>query len=799
MTRPGAAPSTVVLTGESGDPAELGGKGAALDRIIGWGLAVPTTGVVTANAYRTVAALPGPAGLVERLATRRHDRDGTHAIDRVFSAARPPPDLYAEIVALARRVGAGRRVAVRSSATVEDLAQSSFAGLYRSVLDVDPDDDEAVVSAVMSVFASLWHPQARAYRQALGIDEQGVAMGVVMMQMVPATRAGVAFTVDPGDAAGRARVEAVDGLAESLVSGERTPDAWLIDPTDEHPEAPQEIRAALDAALRIETLAGCPQDVEWAWDGAQLWVVQARPITTPSDDGDGFDSPTTGADLTTAGVGEMLPGVLPALVWQVATHLVEEAFSSVLDGLGLPLDESTGTGGLLQRVRGRAALDFSRLRQMATLLPGGAADELERQYFGSRRTGRPATPEPPTGGRIAAARHDLRVLVQQHRATQDAETVVVAVAGVRHQRPDLDGLDDDELFRYRYRLLDLGVRAMTAELACAAAAAASYRRLEQSLAGRFDDVEAGRLAGAVTTRPDSTAVTDASSSAAVFAGPTWDEIGRKPPAPPARRHRDDPIAEVRERLSATKGFDDDSPLSWFRWRHLQRSIEEAIDQLGRRERTKTAVLELGGEVRRVHLELGRRLAVSGVLEHASDVDLLTQDELAGAFLGAAPPIGVVGRRRRWIHQYEAEGPLPVRFTGRPDRSVVTLPPGERLEGWGASTGHCTARATFLSRPDGHLPEGRILLAEATDASWSPLFPKAGAIVLERGGPLSHAAILARELAVPAVLNVGTGVRALDGCELTVDGDSGVVVVHGDDSRSADGDRAGPDGDGEAQP
>lgn len=83
----------------------------------------------------------------------------------------------------------------------------------------------------------------------------------------------------------------------------------------------------------------------------------------------------------------------------------------------------------------------------------------------------------------------------------------------------------------------------------------------------------------------------------------------------------------------------------------------------------------------------------------------------------------------------------------------------------------------MTGPGDALAEGGILLAEATDASWSPSFVHAGAIVLERGGPLSHAAILARELGVPAVLNVGAGVRALDGRRLTVDGDSGIVVVH----------------------
>ncbi len=424
MTTPGTAPFTFVLEGTGADPMSVGGKAAALDRLIAWGLPVPDTGVVTAAAYQEVADLPGPRQLLDRLASG--EDCSIDEVDRVFGEVEPPAALRAEMVALGRRIGAGRPLAIRSSATVEDLAHSSFAGLYRSVLDVDATDADAVVAAVLSVFASLWHPPARAYRAALGIEDRDAAMAVVVMAMVPAERAGVTFTVDPADETGRARVEAVEGLAETLVSGERTPDAWLLDRRTQHHDVPIDIEAALRESLRIESLAGAPQDVEWAWDGDSLWVVQARPITTTGPDGDGFDSPDTDDDLTTAGIGEMLPGVLPALLWQVNSHLVDQAFRAVLDGLGLPL-ELIGRSGLLRRVRGRATLDFSTLQDMATALPGGAADELERQYFGSRRTGRPAAPPAAADvGRLAAARHDLRVLVQQHRSAQDAEIVLSA-------------------------------------------------------------------------------------------------------------------------------------------------------------------------------------------------------------------------------------------------------------------------------------------------------------------------------------------------------------------------------------
>jgi len=122
------------------------------------------------------------------------------------------------------------------------------------------------------------------------------------------------------------------------------------------------------------------------------------------------------------------------------------------------------------------------------------------------------------------------------------------------------------------------------------------------------------------------------------------------------------------------------------------------------------------------------------------------------------------------------------FVGVPEYAPVQLPEGGRLDGWAASPGRYTGTATVVSDPDTPFEPGSILVAEATDASWSPLFLKAGAIVVDRGGPLSHAAILARELGVPAVLNVQGASRTLDGHRLTVDGDAGIVVVldSGDD-------------------
>ncbi len=794
---------TVLLDGSLADPALLGGKGAWLARLVGWGLPVPTTGVVTSEGFRSAfehASLGDHESLGDLVGRiRGGEAVAAEEVDAAFQAAPLHPALVAEIQSLARRVGGGNRIAVRSSATAEDMKQVSFAGQYRSILDIDPADGDAVVDAVKLVFASLWHPAPVAYRRSFAVDESAVAMAAVMMAMVPARRAGVVFTVDPAGDGSTARIETVDGLADSLVSGRVTPVVTVLTRAGPTAGAPPDVARALELALEVEELAGTPQDVEWATDGDTVWLVQARPITTQvGDTGDGFDDPPADLatlDLTTAGIGEMLPGVLAPLQWDIGSHLVEEAMRSTFAALGVRHDDLVARRGLVRRVRGRAAMDFGLLARMAAQLPRADIDQLEEQYFGSRRPGRaPAPSVARRGSRLAAARHDIRVLGSRCRAELDAELVILTSADVADAATDLTAIDDSALAAYWLRLIDVAVRAMTAELGVAANAAAAYRRLELALGGALGPIEAGRAAIRLTTGAALVEPPDDRASAAVFAGPTWRELGQEVPAVHHNAGGDegadggaDPVAELRRvhKDAPGRGSRDGSGgeglRATMRMRVAMRAMEDAVDGLARRERTKVAVLLLGGEVRRVHMEAGRRLCGRGLLPEPGDVDLMSATELRAALLGtdSAPTPDVFARRRRALHRYQLAGPLPARFVGAHDRESVEVPTGRRLEGWAVSPGRYTGRAQVVSSPSDPFDADSVLVAVATDPSWSPLFARAGAVVLERGGPLSHAAILARELGLPAVTNVAGATMRLDGREVMVDGDSGIVVVTGE--------------------
>ena len=373
--------------------------------------------------------------------------------------------------------------------------------------------------------------------------------------------------------------------------------------------------------------------------------------------------------------------------------------------------------------------------------------------------------------------------------TSQADVVSQVARRLAVRPPSLAAQSDDELVAYMRRLVDLAARGLAAELGVAAAAAASYSRLQQVLTRYIGPEEAARSAQritvgglSVTRRP--------TASAAIFAGPSWIERGAEPPhlPPPDPAGKLQAERQLEARIKALPGWTRRRVLTGqiidLRIHLLRRTTSEVIEQLHRREETKAAVLELGGEVRRVLLELGRRLQARDLLDDKRDIELLASEEIIELCAGTSiVKRDTIRRRRNWITRYQAEGVLPTRFVGIPDRQPEALPEGDELEGWGASPGRYRGVARALTSADDVIERGEIVVAPATDASWSPLFVQAGAIVVERGGPLSHAAILARELGLPCVMNLPGATGRLDGQTVVVDGDRGLVVIEPRSNRS----------------
>jgi pyruvate,water dikinase len=305
------------------DVSYAGGKGANLGQLTRAGLPVPAGFVIGAPAY---AAFRAQTGLAERLEAvlGNLDVEDTAALRAASLSARDaisecemPGWLADAIVGAYEALGDGAvdvPVAVRSSATAEDTASASFAGMNETFLNVR--GREAVIEAVKRCWQSLFGARTIYYRGQRGFGQSDMDIAVVIQRQIPSTRAGVMFTIDP--ATGETNhlvIEGSFGLGESVVSGQVSPDRYVVEKSDmtilvrsvrpkeltievagDGGTVKRELTAAEsrspvlsdDEVLRVAELGvaiereyGAPQDTEWAFDpDGKIWMLQSRPITT---------------------------------------------------------------------------------------------------------------------------------------------------------------------------------------------------------------------------------------------------------------------------------------------------------------------------------------------------------------------------------------------------------------------------------------------------------------------------------------------------------------------------------------
>jgi pyruvate,water dikinase len=269
-----------------------GGKGANLAALTTAGFPVPVGFVVTTDAYRAFVHDHGLDSVIEReLRCLAKHPDTIDAVSQRLRSAFEACDLPAGVrdqIATAYHGLNEPPVAVRSSATAEDLPEASFAGQQDSVLDVVGAVD--LCQAVRRCWSSLWTARAISYRERNEIGQAGLAVAVVVQRMVPADVAGVMFTADPvSGRRDRLVVEAAGGLGDVVVGGRVTPQRWLLDHADGAVvSAPagtpllgeDQLRTLTDLGCRAASLLGGPQDLEWAFAAGSCWLLQSRPITS---------------------------------------------------------------------------------------------------------------------------------------------------------------------------------------------------------------------------------------------------------------------------------------------------------------------------------------------------------------------------------------------------------------------------------------------------------------------------------------------------------------------------------------
>src|SRR5215210_5889353 len=358
------------------DIALAGGKGANLGELSRAGLPVPPGFVVTTTAYDAFVEANGIGDAIvgRALVTRADDPAGfeevAEGIRALFSGGKVPEEMADEIRAAYQELGedGGTPVAVRSSATAEDLPGMSFAGQQETYLNVR--GAEALREGVKNCWASLWTARAMAYRARQGVDPATVSLAVVVQRMVKSEAAGVMFTANPSNGRrDQATISAAWGLGESVVSGSVTPDSIVVEKgsgrvlsretaskevmtvyieggTAERP-VPEALHRlpVLDEAVAtlsrygatIEELYETPQDIEWALGDGEFFVVQARPITAlpepMADPPTNWSVPDPKGFYVRASIVEQMPDPLSPLFADLADGSVTRSLRKLMNEL----------------------------------------------------------------------------------------------------------------------------------------------------------------------------------------------------------------------------------------------------------------------------------------------------------------------------------------------------------------------------------------------------------------------------------------------------------------------------------
>jgi pyruvate,water dikinase len=812
----------------------------------------------------------------------------------------------------------GGAVAVRSSAAGEDSTQLSFAGQYDSFLNVVGVD--AVADRVRACWASAYSARSLTYRWLHDLPMQPLEMAVIVQRIVPADTSGVLFTANV--LSGRRDemlISAVYGLGEGLVSGAVDADTITVDraraavtdvvvgekrdrvalrpgsgchlvEVDPARRATPALTAEQIELLRatgewIEKLYAAPQDIEWAFAGGRLHVLQSRPITTVPDDGTGEVRVWDNSNII-----ESYGEITAPLTFSFARHMYGRLYREYCSLLGVPRSQlalmDEGFDSMLGYFDGRVYYNVLNWTKVIGLLP---AYRVNRRIL-AVAMGVPETPT-ETEHRPRPLQYDSRLMTALVRARVAATfgwyclTVKGSVATFLRRfnavYREFDALDyaampAPQVYRH-FTVVERTLLAHWGRMAVLDNVIMLSYGVLYALTSRWlpeapewfmwhvvkvgDDVEStqparrltelarelnGRPALAAAIQelpaPDASAwLREAGGEDAEWLRGELDRYVREFGYRSANELkleepdlREDPtllMSMLRDAMlpvgsgpgvgpgggpgggsgaaAATGGpggEDADAYLDAHlrgprRWAYerARRFVRTAVRE---RERVRFARTRAFGMARRMFTAMGVDLAHTGALAQPRDVYFLRLEELRGAFAGTIShrelrPL-VQLRRAQQDKQRQIPAPPP-RFVTvggpywgqrRPDvpPASAAADSSDVLRGTPSSPGVVAGRAKVLDQPR---DAGRnIVVTYRTDPGWVGVLSSATALLIERGSPLTHVAIVARELGVPTIVQVpGLTTRIRTGMRLVVDGAKGTIQIDsdaGDDNNSTDG-------------
>ncbi|GHJ52987.1 phosphoenolpyruvate synthase [Nonomuraea sp. TT08I-71] len=747
----------------------------------------------------------------------------------------------AEIVDAYGRLGGGS-VAVRSSATAEDLPDASFAGQQDTFLNVTGATD--LLAAVEACRASLHGPRATAYRDAHHIDHDTVRMAVVVQRMVTPAVAGVLFTANP--LTGRRTqmmVDAAPGPGSAVVDGVTDVDHYLLDGT-EHPATgcltPAQLADLHALGTRLQDHFGAPQDVEWAVDhDGTLWVLQSRPITTLFPAPPPTDKPQPRVYLEFGHVQGMLQPVTP-----MGMSSLRALIAGMLAALGVRAD-IVDIGGRLYGDLTDLARDPATRKRLVKLMAvdfGPRAQAVMQHVladsrFAPQRTKRARTTD---GSALRTAVHAgtgiLRALARPDAARTRLHDTVDRIRVDSAPPADLTTSAD----RLRF-VRDLDTTESHDDLiwpiAAGMLAAALPEHLLNGIAGPDEiqavlggmphnvtlemDLALWRLAQRATDHRGLLLDTPAADLAARYRNgtlpdiglaaflhtyghrgvaevdlgvPRWDEDPTPVLAMIANYLRVTDPEQTPDRRFARAAATAEATLADLAARARRRPVRgrlavfllrRARSLAGLRESGKFAGLYRLREMRRQLLLIGADLADAGLLTSPDDIMFLTLDEVDDAVHRGTDQRDTVAARRATHRRELRRRTVPVALLSDGTDLEAVLPAAPAvdgaLRGVGAAPGRVTGTARVVHDPaTARIEPGDILVAATTDPGWTPLFLTAGALVTETGAVMAHGPTVAREYGIPAVICVPDATRTIrSGQTVTVDGAAGTVVITDD--------------------
>jgi rifampicin phosphotransferase len=831
--------------------SEIGGKGQSLARLASAGLPVPNGFHITTAAYDDFVAethledaISARLNSVSDPASQPTDQ-AVSGIVALITSQEIPPALAADIVDAYQRLGSPP-AAVRSSATTEDLPEASFAGQQETFLNVSGNDQ--LLKAVRRCWASLWTARAISYRAQYQIRSDKISIAVVVQELIEAEASGIAFSADPvtGDDT-MIEINAGWGLGEAIVGGQVTPDAITVERASrrimrtvintktvmtqisdggtalvpvpkqrQNGPALSESQALrlVDLVIMVEDLCKAPVDVEWCRTGDQLFVLQARPITSAIHPDPWNDSRSGDFLWTNTNVGEAIPDVMTPATWSMVQVFLTDAMATA------SIPPYVGYG----RIGGRIYLNVSVMmtlsaavgvtqrsyRSLSEDVFGKLPDDLEIPPVNARWRDIIRAVLPMALHVLGEARRDARVLetyLAAHPALCDRRRAQIAAISTPVELADLwTEVLNPEFHRVSWmlsaatrssgasfittrkrlqRLLgDAGANALTAGLAGEAGQLASLGLLDgldQLAAGEIDRDTFNRRFGHRGPHEFEISLQRPGED------PTWVEMQLAARAMSATSYREMLGAQEEKRKAAWAELEQRHPVHVRILHHqLQRWAEISRD----RERARSEVIRYFWVLRAYALQAGELTGLG------DDIFFLDKAEIVRVLQGETISSTLINRRRAAYQAYSALPKYPALIRGTFNPYAWAADPNRRsdifieggiseanfaVRGFPGSAGVVEAPVRVLNdAADGvAMQPGEVLVTTVINVGWTPLFPRAAAVITDVGAPLSHAAIVARELGIPAVVGCGNAtMRLKTGDRVRVDGTAGTVEVLG---------------------